>query len=155
MFGARDIRIWRPDETCEAFQLEMGVTAADLLMGRFTVPNMAVAVISSVFTQTNSMQKKSLQRVVICRGRGDPADFLGRQVSVSGSLTSVEELDTTGVGITGAVAAGFILPAGASVRPCRVILDQGEYEVVHVGTNGLSVCCLHGWIFSGRDRGRS
>lgn len=148
-----DNRVWFPDETCEPFQFETGVLAADLLMGRFTVPVNRLAVITSVFTQTNSVQKKSTQHIAICNGRGDPAiDVSPRKIQMNGSLMNVEEMDTTGVGITGVVTRGFIAPAGAAVRPCRIILYPGDYEVVKVGTNGVCAFVIHGYVFPEHGR---
>lgn len=145
--GIVDHRVWEPDDTCSPFLFETGVAAADLLMGRFTVPHNTVAVIASIATQTSTQVQKSTQRIVIVKGSKDAKTDVDAAINPRGALVGVEELDATGGGNTGTNRVGFVLTLGGIVRPCRVILESGNYEVIHVGTNGLAFVSLFGWIF--------
>jgi hypothetical protein len=143
-----DPRIWTPDRSCEPWAFEANVDAADLLMGRFTIPQQCVAVIASVSTQCGTAIRKSTHRIVILQGRGDPADFVARTLSTHGALGSVEELDGTVAGLTGNNAPGFVVTTGALQRPVRVMLPAGDYEVVKTATTGgLTAVCFFGWLW--------
>lgn len=147
-----DRRLWYPDETCRPFVFESGVQAADLFLGRFSVPSECEAVIASVFTQTSLAAVKSTQRVVIAKGAGDPLDR-SRDINVTGALLDAQEIDSSGPSTSGGNrAVGFILPLGSCVRPVRIVLESGPYEVYHVGTTGIASLCFSGWLYPINNR---
>ena len=148
MKGVVDPRVWEPDDSCSPFLFESGVAAADLIMGRFTVPRNTLAVIASIATQTSTQVQKSIQRIVIVKGRVDDKTNTDNQVNPRGALLNVEELDGTPLGVNvGTNRIGFMLTQGGIVRPCRIQLGDGDYEVLHIGTNGLTFLSLFGWLF--------
>lgn len=132
---ARDRRIWEPDESCQPFVWETALASAGGSVGSFRVPpgNLAVIYAYLIVSQTAVAKETARWNIV-------PESATAQPIRLSGALTEVAELSSTGANLP-----GLTLCTHSGARPCRILLEAGAYFIVQTGNAGVIV----GLVFSG------